>query len=86
MKIEFSRQIFEKSLNIKFHENLPSGSRDVLCGQTDGRKDRHDEAFRNFAKAPKNTGSTAIKLDSKVLCKAKYVNVKTKSVGQVYSC
>ena len=37
MKLEFSRQIFEKSSNIKFHENLSSGSRVVPCGQTDGQ-------------------------------------------------
>jgi hypothetical protein len=36
---------FEYS-NIKFHKNPSSGSR--------VRADRHDEAFRNFANAPKN--------------------------------
>ena len=41
MELEFSRQIFEKYSNTKFHENPSSGSRDVLCG-------------RNFANAPKN--------------------------------
>ena len=40
MKIEFSRQIFEKSSNVKFHENPSSESRVVLRGQTD----RHDGA------------------------------------------
>jgi hypothetical protein len=40
MKLEFSRQIFEKSTNIKFHENPSCGSRVVACGRTDG----HDEA------------------------------------------
>ena len=35
-KIEFYQQILEKSSNIKFHENLTSGSRAVLCGLTDG--------------------------------------------------
>jgi len=53
--------------------------------RTGGRTDRHDEAFRNFANAPTRTGSTAIRMDSKVLCKAKYASVTTKSVGQVYS-
>jgi hypothetical protein len=53
--------------------------------RTDGRTDGHDEAFRNFANAPNHTGSTAIKMDSKVLCKAKYPSVTTKGVGQVYS-
>ena len=41
IKLEFSRQIFEKYSNIKFHENPYSGSRFVPCGQTD----RHDEAI-----------------------------------------
>jgi len=40
MKVEFYRQIFEKSSNIKFHENRSTGSRVVPCG----RKDRHDQA------------------------------------------
>jgi len=34
MKPEFSRQIFEKYANIKFHEN-PSSGRVVPCGRTD---------------------------------------------------
>ena len=35
MKLEFSGQIFEKLLDIKFHENSSSGSLVVPCGQTD---------------------------------------------------
>jgi len=42
MGIEFSGQIFEKTLNIKFHENPSSGRQVVPCGRTD----RHDEANR----------------------------------------
>jgi hypothetical protein len=49
MTIEFYRQIFEKSLNIRLYEN-PSM-----------RTDRHDEVnsifFRDFANAPKNEQS-----------------------------
>ena len=52
MKLEFSRQIFEKSSNIKFHENPSSGSRVVPCRRTDMTK--LIVAFRNFANAPKN--------------------------------
>ena len=58
-KLEFSRQIFEKSSNIKFHENPSSGSRVVPCGQTDRRTDGRTDmtklivVFRNFANAPK---------------------------------
>jgi hypothetical protein len=52
MKLEFSSQIFKKSLNIKFRENPYSGSRVVPCVQTDMTKLK--VAFCNFANAPKN--------------------------------
>jgi hypothetical protein len=39
MKLEFSRQIFEKSSNIIFHDNLSSSSTPM-----EGQTDRHDEA------------------------------------------
>jgi hypothetical protein len=44
MELEFSRQIFEKSSNIKFHENPFSGSRE---GQA-GRHDETDSRFSQF--------------------------------------
>jgi hypothetical protein len=44
MKLQFSRQIFEKYSNIKFNENPSSESRVVPCGEMDGRTDRNDEA------------------------------------------
>jgi hypothetical protein len=34
MKLVFSREIFEKYSNSKFHENSPSGSPDFPCGRT----------------------------------------------------
>jgi len=43
MKLEFSGQISDKSPNIKFSENLSSGSR-VPCGRTG----KHDEANSPF--------------------------------------
>jgi hypothetical protein len=57
MKIEFSRQIFEKYSYVKFNENPSIGSRVVPCGPTDGRTDggkdgvtdRHDEANSRFS-------------------------------------
>jgi hypothetical protein len=52
MKLEFSRQMFEKSSRIKFYKNLSSGSRVIPCGRTDITKPV--VAFRNFANAPKN--------------------------------
>ena len=48
MKLGFSRQIFEKSINIKFHENPLSGSR---FGPDITKLIVH---FSHFAKAPKN--------------------------------
>ena len=53
MKLEFSRQIFEKYSNIKFHENPSRGSRVVPCRRTDGQTWRI-VAFRSFSKAPKH--------------------------------
>ena len=51
MKLEFSGRNFEKSSNIKFHENPSSGRRVVPCGRTDIMK--LIVAFSNYAKAPK---------------------------------
>ena len=57
MKLDISGQIFEKSLNTKFHQNLSNGSRLVPCEMTNGRTDGSDEAnsrFSQFSNAPKN--------------------------------
>jgi len=55
MKVEFSRQIFEKYSNNRFNDDAYSGSRVVPCGPTDGQTDKGKliVAFRNFANAPK---------------------------------
>jgi hypothetical protein len=60
MKLEFSRQIFEKCSNIKNYENPSSESRVGPCRKkdvrTDRQTDRQDEGnsrYRNFANAPK---------------------------------
>jgi len=39
IKLKFSRQVFEKCSNTKFHENPSNCSWIVPCGQTDGRTD-----------------------------------------------
>jgi hypothetical protein len=49
---EFSRQIFDKVSNIKFHQNPSSESQVVPRGQTDMTK--VIVAFRNFVNAPKH--------------------------------
>ena len=60
IKLEFSRQVFEKVSNIKFYQTSFSGSRVVLCGQTDWKADGRMDvtklivAFRNFANTPKH--------------------------------
>jgi len=51
MKLGFSRQIFEKFSDIKFHEIPSSGSRVVPRGRT---KTKLIVTFRNVANAPKN--------------------------------
>ena len=43
MKIEVSRQIFEKFSNLKFHANPSSRIRVFPCGVTDRQTDKHDE-------------------------------------------
>jgi len=46
MKVSFSRHIFEKYSNIKFHKNPSSGSRVVQYGRTDEHTDRQDALLR----------------------------------------
>jgi len=46
MSLAFPRQIFEKYSNVKFRENLFSGSR---VFHADERSDRHDEANSRFS-------------------------------------
>jgi hypothetical protein len=44
VKLEFSRQFFEKYSNIKFHECPSSGGTVLPCGE-----DRHGEAKGHFS-------------------------------------
>jgi hypothetical protein len=50
MKIEFSSQIFQKCMDIKFYKNRSSGAPVVPCGKTDEMK--IIVAYGNLAKAP----------------------------------
>ena len=56
IKLEFSRQIFEKVSNIKFNQNSFSGSRVISCEQINERTDMTKlmVAFCNFGQANKN--------------------------------
>jgi hypothetical protein len=47
--IELPRQIFERSSDIKFHENPSSGSRVVPYGGADEETFSHDEAHSRFS-------------------------------------
>jgi hypothetical protein len=51
----FYRKIVDKYNSVRFHETVPSGSRDFQCGRTEGRTEmtKLKVAFGNFAKAPK---------------------------------
>jgi hypothetical protein len=54
-KSEFSQQIFEEKINIKFNQNPSSGIQVVSRRRTDGWTDRHQEAnsrFSQFLKRP----------------------------------
>jgi hypothetical protein len=58
MKIDFSRQIFEKFSNIKFHEHSSlSAELSPVDGQTDGQAGltKLIVAFRNFADTIRST-------------------------------
>jgi hypothetical protein len=46
IKLKFSRQIFEVSINLKFHEHPSGGSRCVPCERTDGRTYRQTDRRR----------------------------------------
>jgi len=56
MKLEFSRQIFEKYSNTKLHKTRPAGAEYHTDGRTDLQTDMTKVlvAFRNFTNATKN--------------------------------
>jgi hypothetical protein len=50
MKLEFSRQVFERGSSIKFNKNPSGGSRVVPYGRAGG----HDEANSRFSQFGEN--------------------------------
>jgi len=49
-KLEFPQKMFEKSPNIKLHNNLSTRSQYFFaCGRSDGRTDRHQEVNSYFS-------------------------------------
>ena len=83
MKLEFSRQIFEKVSNIKFHHYQSSGSRVVPCGETetDRRNNMTDltVAFRNFANAPRNECRNSYRLARESVINAHKITLLNKT-------
>jgi len=55
MKIEFTRQIFEKFSNINFRESPSCGIRAVPCGRAERRTDRHEEDNSRFSQFCENS-------------------------------
>jgi hypothetical protein len=55
MKLEFSRQVFEKYSYIKFHENLSSGNQVVPCGWTETDIRKPIVALHNLMNTPNKT-------------------------------
>jgi hypothetical protein len=68
MKVEFSRQIFEKYANVKIHENSFSGCRIVPCRRTD-RHDEADSRFSQFSNSPRYKGVFSVPISSKKTCR-----------------
>jgi len=79
VRAEFSQTFFEKYLNIKFHENPFSRSRDARCGRKVGQTDRMKliVTFRNFARVPK---IRQLKYKTYYTLIMKYIGTKTLSI------
>ena len=54
-KTLFSRQIFEKYSNVKFHQNSSIGSPAVIYGPMDGLTNIPDESHSRFSQFDKRT-------------------------------
>jgi hypothetical protein len=61
MKVEFSRQIFEKPSNVKLRENPSNGNGTVQCAGTDMTK--VIVTFRSFTKVHTMCGGHAMAVD-----------------------
>jgi hypothetical protein len=71
MKREFCRHILEKNLNMKFYQNIFTGSRVVPLGRTDGQVDERTDttklivALCNFANSPRRNFLKLFLVDEK---------------------
>jgi hypothetical protein len=59
MKLEFSRQVFEKYSNVRFHKNPSSGGRVVPCGHMG----RYEEAICYFSQFCERTDKMEVYKD-----------------------
>ena len=84
MKIEFSKQIFEKYSNFKFHENPSNGSR------VDGQKDMTKImiALHNIVNAPKigTIKREMNKINHNAFCCTDLSTAKMQSIIQEAGC
>jgi len=69
MKLEltFPDIFFEKYSNIKFHDNLATGSWVVPCGRAGQRTDRYDEANSRFSQFWESTWKLIIKKQREII-------------------
>jgi hypothetical protein len=58
MELEFSRNIFEKFSNVRFHDDMSIWSRVVSCELTDRHDNNRSPAY--FAKGPKISSASEI--------------------------
>jgi hypothetical protein len=66
IKPKFSRQIFEKYSNTKFHENPSSGSRVIACRLTDTWADRRTDMAKLIASDSNFAPEKKVKLKDKL--------------------
>jgi hypothetical protein len=90
MKLEFSRQIFEKCSNIKFHENPPSGSRLVACGQTDRLTKLCEKRLKSHSEKRHDLRTSLIVIRVfgrgkwRVSSRSQYNHIKENEMGGIY--
>ena len=81
MKLEYSRQIFEKYSDVKFHENPSNGSRVAPCGRKDRNGKANSHSFIPLARAECDDSLPFSEASSTPLC---YVIFPTTLLHQLF--